>query len=65
MNCPVCNVKAKCNASRCHEDITARRYTCPICKKRIYTLEQTANKYQVMGLLRIIPKFDNIREEDE
>ena len=51
MNCPICRNRMKCTDSAGFGDKTARRYKCPSCNHKSYTLEVEGDKYQVLSLL--------------
>lgn len=42
MNCPICQVKMPCIGGRNtpEQNMRQRRYKCPKCGRRIYTLEE-------------------------
>ena len=54
MICPICETRMKCMASNnlARKMQTGRRYRCPECGKRVYTVEVRASEEAVRYILK-------------
>ena len=51
MICPKCNTRMKCMETANSKNRTGRRYKCPSCSEKLYTVECTASKESVNYIL--------------